>query len=267
MHTRRKTCALSLVSAVRSNCDTCKQNLLPLAFQEIKRSHRSFFEQEKCNEPAPKCSAVSHFSASMKHNSVSLTSLSSLDSPKFAPVLQSPSSVHPALTLPSKCVSLPRVVSSAAPAPISNPPRNDMWDLMKNCRRLLKTREGFDLCVFFVRNNESKCFMDTLGDADKLALYGAYKQAVFGPCTTPMPAGSEVVARAKWSSWTQLRDVSCDDARRLYIQLLRRMRRVWIAECSALDRSSNSRMSPPVDDNLRKKQARLMYLSFLDYIE
>ena len=55
-------------------------------------------------------------------------------------------------------------------------------------------------------------------DADKLALYGLYKQATVGPCGTARPRGLfDFVGKAKWDAWHALGAMPRADAMRDYI--------------------------------------------------
>lgn len=53
---------------------------------------------------------------------------------------------------------------------------------------------------------------------DKLAFYGFYKQAKFGPCNTGQPWFNPV-EQAKWSAWKKLGGMSKDDAMKAYVNL------------------------------------------------
>ena len=55
---------------------------------------------------------------------------------------------------------------------------------------------------------------------DQLRFYSLYKQATVGPCTAAKPWFYEVEATAKWNAWNELEDMSSDEAKRMYIELL-----------------------------------------------
>ncbi|XP_025219282.1 diazepam-binding inhibitor-like 5 [Theropithecus gelada] len=55
-----------------------------------------------------------------------------------------------------------------------------------------------------------------VGDAEKLLIYGLYKQATQGDCGIPAPPASDVKARAKWEAWSANQGVSKMDAMRSY---------------------------------------------------
>jgi acyl-CoA-binding protein len=67
-------------------------------------------------------------------------------------------------------------------------------------------------------------------DGERLALYGSFKQASFGPCTTEQPPYHNVRARAKWNSWKQLGEMRREDAETHYVQVLMRLRKLWLLE-------------------------------------
>ncbi|KAF4037585.1 PRELI-like family [Phytophthora infestans] len=60
-----------------------------------------------------------------------------------------------------------------------------------------------------------------VSDADKLQLYGLFKQAMMGDCRTAAPSAFRPVERAKWESWHKLNGTSQQDAKRQYVQLVK----------------------------------------------
>jgi diazepam-binding inhibitor (GABA receptor modulator, acyl-CoA-binding protein) len=56
---------------------------------------------------------------------------------------------------------------------------------------------------------------------NKKKLYSLFKQATEGPIgDRPRPGIFDQVGRAKWDSWAALKDLSCADAKRQYIELV-----------------------------------------------
>lgn len=55
----------------------------------------------------------------------------------------------------------------------------------------------------------------------KIAMYSHYKQAEVGPVNTPRPGFFDPVGRTKWDSWNNLGDMSQEDARKKYIQIVK----------------------------------------------
>ncbi|EEY61873.1 uncharacterized protein PITG_13833 [Phytophthora infestans T30-4] len=64
-----------------------------------------------------------------------------------------------------------------------------------------------------------------VSDADKLQLYGLFKQAMMGDCRTAAPSAFRPVERAK--CWHKLNGTSQQDAKRQYVQLLSPL--LWFA--------------------------------------
>ncbi|NXI46270.1 ECI2 isomerase, partial [Galbula dea] len=58
------------------------------------------------------------------------------------------------------------------------------------------------------------------GNEAKLKLYGLFKQATEGPCNAPKPGMLDFVKKAKWDAWNSLGNLSQDDARQKYAQLV-----------------------------------------------
>lgn len=54
----------------------------------------------------------------------------------------------------------------------------------------------------------------------KLKLYGLYKQATQGVCSTSKPALTDFVGRAKWTAWSTLGQLSPEQAQKQYVHLI-----------------------------------------------
>lgn len=53
-----------------------------------------------------------------------------------------------------------------------------------------------------------------------LKLYALYKQASSGDVEGKRPGFTDMVGRAKWDAWNELKGTSADDARKAYIDLV-----------------------------------------------
>ncbi|NWT25024.1 ECI2 isomerase, partial [Cardinalis cardinalis] len=58
------------------------------------------------------------------------------------------------------------------------------------------------------------------GNEMKLKLYALFKQATEGPCNAPKPGMLDFVKKAKWDAWNSLGNLSQDDARQKYAELV-----------------------------------------------
>ena len=61
-------------------------------------------------------------------------------------------------------------------------------------------------------------------NATLLKLYASYKQATEGDNEAKKPSFTDVVGRAKWDAWEKLKDLSQDEARQQYIDLIEALR-------------------------------------------
>mmetsp|Transcript_69657 Transcript_69657/g.145244 ORF Transcript_69657/g.145244 Transcript_69657/m.145244 type:complete len:89 (+) Transcript_69657:3-269(+) len=59
-----------------------------------------------------------------------------------------------------------------------------------------------------------------LNNDTKLAIYSLYKQAEVGPCNTERPGFFDQVGRAKYDAWAALGDMSKDEAKKQYIDVV-----------------------------------------------
>ena len=57
-------------------------------------------------------------------------------------------------------------------------------------------------------------------NATLLKLYGLYKQATAGDNAESKPGFGDMVARAKWDAWNDLKGTADEDAMRRYIELV-----------------------------------------------
>jgi len=57
-------------------------------------------------------------------------------------------------------------------------------------------------------------------NATLLKMYALYKQATQGDVSTPKPGLSDLVGRAKWDAWNQLKGSDADTAMQNYIDLV-----------------------------------------------
>lgn len=57
-------------------------------------------------------------------------------------------------------------------------------------------------------------------NATLLKLYALYKQASVGDAEGARPGFSDMVGRAKWDAWNEIKGLSADDAMQQYIDLI-----------------------------------------------
>jgi len=67
---------------------------------------------------------------------------------------------------------------------------------------------------------DSKNLSERPDNATLLKIYAFYKQGSSGDNTEKKPGFSEMVARAKWEAWNNLKGTSQDDAMQQYIDLI-----------------------------------------------
>ncbi|MGH8805987.1 MAG: acyl-CoA-binding protein [Polaromonas sp.] len=67
---------------------------------------------------------------------------------------------------------------------------------------------------------DSKNLSERPDNATLLKIYALYKQGSAGDNTEKKPGFSEMVARAKWEAWNNLKGTSQDDAMQQYIDLI-----------------------------------------------
>ena len=61
-------------------------------------------------------------------------------------------------------------------------------------------------------------------NATLLKIYALYKQATEGDNEAKKPSFTDMVARAKWDAWEVLKEMSQDEAKEKYIELIESLR-------------------------------------------
>lgn len=62
-----------------------------------------------------------------------------------------------------------------------------------------------------------------ISNQNKLLLYGFYKQATLGKCTTSNPLGINIIQNAKWSQWNSLGEMDKEEAMKNYIEIVKKL--------------------------------------------
>ncbi|XP_033119096.1 acyl-CoA-binding domain-containing protein 6-like isoform X2 [Anneissia japonica] len=91
-----------------------------------------------------------------------------------------------------------------------------------------------------------KSIVGSLADEQLLKLYARYKQATTGRCNIPKPHMFDFQGRSKWNAWSQLGDMSSEDAMAEYISVLDSLDGTWrskITEEKGVTQSTSFGMS------------------------
>ena len=78
-----------------------------------------------------------------------------------------------------------------------------------------------DLNKQFENAIESLKKLDSVSNDNKLSLYGYYKQATVGTINISKPSFWNRVAVAKWNAWNNCKDMTSEDAKKNYIELVK----------------------------------------------
>ena len=73
---------------------------------------------------------------------------------------------------------------------------------------------------FEAAHAQSKLLSERPDNPTLLKIYGFYKQATAGDNTEKKPGFGDMVGRAKWDAWNNLKGTSNDDAMQQYIDLI-----------------------------------------------
>jgi len=67
---------------------------------------------------------------------------------------------------------------------------------------------------------DSKNLSERPDNQTMLKMYGLYKQATNGDAAGSRPGFTDMVGRAKWDAWNELKGTSKDDAMKQYVSLV-----------------------------------------------
>jgi diazepam-binding inhibitor (GABA receptor modulating acyl-CoA-binding protein) len=71
---------------------------------------------------------------------------------------------------------------------------------------------------------DSKNLPERPDNATLLKLYALYKQASSGDVDGKRPGFTDMVGRAKWDAWNELKDTSAEDAMKQYVELIEELK-------------------------------------------
>jgi acyl-CoA-binding protein len=107
-------------------------------------------------------------------------------------------------------------------APRSSPPAPPWWTYDSFRPALAHPEEPMsDLKAMFEKAvADSKNLSERPDNATLLKLYALYKQASSGDVDGKRPGFSDMVGRAKWDAWNELKGTASDAAMKQYIELI-----------------------------------------------
>jgi len=89
--------------------------------------------------------------------------------------------------------------------------------------------EDFTLAVELITKGprQGKADAVNLSNEQKLKFYGLYKQSTEGKCTQTAPSRLSIMARAKWSAWNELGNITKEAAMKRYIAEVAKVQPRW----------------------------------------
>ncbi|XP_043710329.1 acyl-CoA-binding domain-containing protein 2-like isoform X3 [Telopea speciosissima] len=89
--------------------------------------------------------------------------------------------------------------------------------------------ETFIAATAFVAAAAADRLSQKVSNDVQLQLYGLYKIATEGPCSTPQPSALKLSARAKWNAWQRLGAMPPEEAMQKYIMIVCELYPSWAA--------------------------------------
>ncbi|XP_044493801.1 acyl-CoA-binding domain-containing protein 1-like isoform X2 [Mangifera indica] len=99
--------------------------------------------------------------------------------------------------------------------------------------------EMFSAATAFVAATAATSSGQKVSSDVQLQLYGLYKIATEGPCSTPQPSALKMTARAKWQAWQKLGAMPPEVAMQKYIDIVTELYPTWAAGLSAKSRGGD----------------------------
>jgi len=130
----------------------------------------------------------------------------------------------------------------AAPAPS----RDEVADSLQVADLLDEALCGDAELTFDAAQKYVAAHVGALPDAAKLRLYGLYKAATEGRCSTPKPGMLDFKGRAKWDAWNAVGDIDAEEAMMLYADVLTEAAPGW----EDLGEKKGEAMGGPVTSSL-----------------
>ncbi|KAK7410732.1 hypothetical protein VNO78_01758 [Psophocarpus tetragonolobus] len=99
--------------------------------------------------------------------------------------------------------------------------------------------EAFSAATAFVAAASADRLSQKVSSDVQLQLYGLYKIATEGPCSTPQPSPLKMTARAKWQAWQKLGAMPPEDAMQKYIDIVTEIYPTWLDGSSLRNKSGD----------------------------
>ncbi|XP_010520958.1 PREDICTED: acyl-CoA-binding domain-containing protein 1 isoform X2 [Tarenaya hassleriana] len=87
--------------------------------------------------------------------------------------------------------------------------------------------EAFSAATAFVATAASDRLSQKVPNDVQLQLYGWFKIATEGPCTSPQPSALKITARSKWQAWQKLGAMPPEEAMEKYIEIVTQLYPNW----------------------------------------
>ncbi|GLU21283.1 hypothetical protein SLE2022_374290 [Rubroshorea leprosula] len=101
--------------------------------------------------------------------------------------------------------------------------------------------EAFSAATTFVAATAADRASHKVSTDVQLQLYGLYKIATEGPCSSPQPSALKMTARSKWQAWHKLGAMPPEDAMQKYIDIVTELFPTWAAGASLKGKDNSPR--------------------------
>ncbi|KAJ3689288.1 hypothetical protein LUZ61_018452 [Rhynchospora tenuis] len=112
---------------------------------------------------------------------------------------------------------------------------SDSWEGIEST----ELDEEFSAASAFVATMAATSESARVSSEVQLKLYGLYKIATEGPCTTPQPSVLNLTARAKWNAWQRLGAMPTEEAMQNYISIVDELFPSWTSGSSLKEKKND----------------------------
>lgn len=123
------------------------------------------------------------------------------------------------------------------------------------CDKSSRHSDGSQHEIFEKAANYLPSLMAKLDQTQLISLYAHYKQATEGTCTTPKPGFFDYKGKQKWNAWSELGDMSKEDAMRQYIKTIKSIDPDWDQQSEEHNSTQNKSVGPVMSVMVNNERA------------
>ncbi|KAE9608853.1 hypothetical protein Lal_00020001 [Lupinus albus] len=173
------------------------------------------------------------FLISFNHQNVTVSSTTTTT--QFKPIQPHPVKQNDFVSEITQPFELESVIAEQGSVRNDDDDDDDDWEGVEST----ELDEAFSAATAFVAASAADRLSQKVSNEVQLQLYGLYKIATEGPCSTPQPSPLKMTARAKWQAWQKLGAMPPEDAMQKYIDIVTELYPSWLDGSSLKSKSGD----------------------------